>query len=61
MKKEFENVIWIYVHGHMVPMFDFTLPADPGFISLQNQLDKLQVDEWPPMKMTLEWEGDDAA
>ena len=56
MKKEFDQVIWQYVHGHMVPMFDLGLPADPNFVSLQGQLDKLQIDERPPMKMTLEWE-----
>ena len=61
MKKEFENVVWIYLHGHMVPMFSFSLAADPNFIALQNQLDKLQVDKKSPMRMTLEWEEKDAA
>ncbi len=62
MKKEFENVIWIYVHGHMVPMFDFNLPPDDiDFRPLQYLLDKLQVDKLGPMKMTLEWGEKDAA
>jgi hypothetical protein len=37
-------------------MFDRDLPADPDFVSLWNRLDKLQVVDKPPMKMTLEWE-----
>ena len=56
MKKEFEKVVWIYIHGHMIPMFDLSVLADPNFVSLQNQLDKMQVDKLGPMKITLEWE-----